>query len=376
MDYFPWELIMLILEEKLSEEKWNQIVAHIVRSCSLSEINEVYSEVISDGNLPLIKIFAENGVDAFEKAKPEKNEYSAAPIFSLIGQKNHGVSLDPKEVMDTIHSGWKTYKMNELSSLCKGKYPKLDGSQDHEMMNFLNKAILEDDKKMVDFLLEYSDVEATNPLSEWDALHSAVLTNNEELIEKLLKKGLDPYHEAYMFPSHFQMISFASKYFGGKTSVCERAFHAKDCFELAKLRTPSNYLFLKTTYDKMKEKRKVSKACEASDSSKELIDSKTDPDIAQDPNKLEKVKDQKDQFVEIISGIEESSRPVVSFIKDYGSQVVRVVDCHGATTIYDLTKASDQEKARNLESFSKNDNLLEDLEEFVTNSHDKYYEGL
>ena len=290
---------MLILEEKLSEEKWNKIVAHIVRSCSLSEVNEVYSAVISDGNLPLIKIFAENGVDAFEKAKPEKDEYTAAPIFSLIGQKSHGVSLDPKEVIDTIHSGWKTYKMNELSSLCKGKYPKLDGSQDHEMMTFLNQAILEDDTKMVDFLLEYSDVEATNQLSEWDALHSAVLINNEELIKKLLKKGLDPYHEAYMFPSWYQTTCFASKYFEGKTSVCQRAFHAKDCFELAKLRTPSNYLFLKTTWDKLKEERKVSKTGEVSDSSEELIDSKIDPDSAQDLNKSEKVKDPKDQFVEI-----------------------------------------------------------------------------
>ena len=88
---------MLILDEKLSEEKWNDIVAHIIRSCSLSEIHEVYSAVISDGNLPLIKIFAENGVDAFQKAKPEKNEFSAAPIFSLIGQNSDGISLDPKD---------------------------------------------------------------------------------------------------------------------------------------------------------------------------------------------------------------------------------------------------------------------------------------
>ena len=363
---------MLILDEKLSEEKWNDIVAHIIRSCSLSEIHEVYSAVISDGNLPLIKIFAENGVDAFEKAKPEKNEFSAAPIFSLIGQNSDSISLDPKEVIETMHSGWKTYKMNKLSSLCKGKYPKLDGSQDHEMMNFLNKAILEDDTKMVDFLLEYSDVEATNPLSEWDALHSAVLTNNEELIKKLLKKGLDPYHEAYMFPADYLTISFANKYFGGKTSVCQRAFHAKDCFELARLRIPSNYHFLKTTYDKLKEEKKVSKAAT---SSEELIDFKIDSEKAENEEDSNKSgdEDKKEQYMEITS-FEDPSRFIV-FSKDYGSDVVKVVDSQGVTTIYDLTKTSDREKAKNLNSFSMNDNLLEDLEEFVTNSHDEYYEG-
>ena len=75
-----------------------------------------------------------------------------------------------------------------------------------------------------------------------------------------------------------------------------------------------------------------------------------------------------------ITSVKESLRPIV-FEKDDDSKLVTFTDSKGVTTIYDLTKESDREKARKLKSYSLHKNLLEELEEFLENAHDEYYEG-
>ena len=297
MDYFCWELLMLILDENLSDDKWHDIIGHMVRHCEPKEVNHVFSMVISQGNLRLIKIFSENGIDAFEKAKDDKDEDSAPPIFSLVGCEKKDIS--PQDVLDTIHSGWKTYRINGLSSLYRGNLYKktvqkfterYDGLS--EMMTLLNEAIMEGDMKLADFLIEFSDVEASNPLSNWSVLHCAVLTDNEKLIEIFLNKGLDPYDEGSMYHSEWETIKLAHKYFEGDKELCQRAFYEKDCFEIARMRKPSNYAFLKSTHDKLKdEKNKV----ETSDSSEEYSSEKSIKKSSVKTQKVQKEEEEEEE---------------------------------------------------------------------------------
>ena len=387
MDYFAWQLLMLILNEELNDKKWRDIIDWMVRLWTTKDVNHVFSIAIHQGNLRLIKLISEKGVNAFEKAKDDTDEDSSPPIFSLIGCVK--TDLDYKAVMDTIHSGLKTYRTHEMAALFRGRTPREylrehGEPKQHETMTLLNEAVMEDDMKLAKFLLDFSDAKATNPMTEWDVLHSAVLTNNKEMIQKCLKKGLDPHHEASMIQSEFGVTSLAIKYFGGDAELCKRAFDEKDCFELARMRNPSNYLFLKKTYDNLKIEKKAIEAIEAIDaieaiekkasvSSEELIDINIDEKEFSDEMPSEK-EGKRNSFMEITS-VKESLRPIV-FSKDDDSDLVTVVDCNqGVTTIYDLTKESDREKARKLKSYSLHKNLLEELEEFLENAHNEYYEG-
>ena len=369
MDYFAWQLLMLILNEELNDKKWRDIIDWMVRLWTPKDVNHVFSIAIHQGNLRLIKLISEKGVNAFEKAKDDTDEDSSPPIFSLIGCVR--TDLDYKAVMDTIHSGLKTYRTHEMAALFRGRTPREylrehGEPKQHETMTLLNEAVMEDDMKLAKFLLDFSDAKATNPMTEWDVLHSAVLTNNKEMIQKCLKKGLDPHHEASMIQSEFGVTSLAIKYFGGDAELCKRAFDEKDCFELARMRKPSNYLFLKKTYDNLKIEKKAS---ETQVSSEEFnIDEKEFSD-----EMPEEKEGKRNSFMEITS-VKESLRPIV-FSKDDDSDLVTVADSKGVTTIYDLTKESDREKARKLKSYSLHKNLLEELEEFLENAHNEYYEG-
>ena len=364
MDTFASELLMLILDEKLSDETWDEIIRQMIIYCKPKKVNQIFEEVISDGNIRLIEMFSKNGVDAFEYAKDDTSEDRSPPIFSLIGCTNENVK--PENVLDAIFNGWKTYRMQQMSSLFRGNH-SLTRQMDDRNLSFktlLNEAILEGDEKLTDYLIDFSDATASSPYGRCNALHCAVLTNNEKIIEKLLKKGLDPYDELRMYPSDQEIIRFGNLYFQADYGLCKRALDDANCFELAESRKPSNLDFLKKTYDGIKNGKKkdevtnsektVEKTSHAEESNSEIL-------------KWEEEKTN-EKYTEVISN---GHSMVILETED--SNTVKVVDEQGQTNFYDLSLIEDRNKARRQKSPSKlYTSLLEELKEFVESSKEIY----
>ena len=262
-------ILHFILHEELSDEVWYKIIGQIVCQASDWEIKCFFYEVLKSGRMQLIKLFCEHGVNPFEVSKDETNApsvYHCVPIFGLVDCDDEKVNYS--EVMTAISEGLKKFHMRELANLREHETStlhqlystishKLD-DEDTEELNGEPKTLLETamsngDVKLADFLIKNSDTNYSNPLG-FGPLHWSVLTNNEEHMEKLMDRSSDPYTEGTIYLSNCERRIICRKYFKGDMDLCKCALYKKDSFELAKMRIPPNYEFLRNLYNKREKK--------------------------------------------------------------------------------------------------------------------------
>lgn len=248
------DILEEILDENLSEAAWYSIVESMLIHCYLKDINKIFFKAISAGHLVLIKTFSELGVNAFTIAEGEKKDEQKPPIFGLAYLANANVT--PKDVLKTIFNGSKKHYMRQLANSKKGDFNINRSLEENENRpqpkTLLEEAICVDNKKIIDYLIDFSNPKQVSGANGLTPLHWAVLKDDKPLIHKLLHKGLCPFEEAEFVPAHYERASMLWKYFNGNTAACKSALQGSDCFDLARKRIPSNIDFLNDEYDKLK----------------------------------------------------------------------------------------------------------------------------
>lgn len=367
MNQFSSEVLHEILDQQLTDEAWYSIIDSMLLNCYQRDYNEIFFEAIKKGHLQVIKIFSELGVNAFKIAEDEKEEENKKPpIFGLAYL--HNDKIEPDQILQTIFSGMKEYYMEKLARARKGAFsysrpPKDDCEAQPKTL--LEECICVGNTRVTDYLIEHSNSNVQGPYGT-TPLHWAVLKNNEPLIIKLLKQGLCPYDEGVFDLSRHEESGLVYKCFDGSYQNMKRALQqGSDCFELAKLRVPPNHDFLDREYTNLVRNKKED-------------ETKTEKNWIFMGNLPMKNEETEDKITETENtSVNKRCLPTVFSTDDNDdSEIVKVTDCHGVSTIYDLSKIEDQEKASNTKAQSGlYDSLLEELREFLENSRNPYYEG-
>lgn len=170
-------------------EVWNDVLRVVDPKNNSTLLNSVFGIVLQSGNLELIELFCERGMNPFST----DNHNPAPPIFGLVKTKN--AELNYSSIFIAIFDGMQKYYMRTLAGL---KEYDFDPCYSYEMQNLewgdtgnlLQRAVAEN-PALAHFIIDHSDANVKDGQG-WNPALESILQGEESILKKLMMIGLDP----------------------------------------------------------------------------------------------------------------------------------------------------------------------------------------
>ena len=227
-----WMLWVLIKNYDYTGSKldWEHMIKNFNRLLPPKHVSVIFLDVIAMGQVEAVKCFAKAGLNAFKAYDYDLNP----PIFGLLQNNRNDLKKqdDLKEIFKSLFDGFSTYHMGQLSGLMNGYDNQFRGkvcNADHFTIHERNQTLLQLALEQYDgkefpflyYLLNEVKYPVSSSYKNWTPLHEAVLIGDEYIIEKLLRKNVDPFTKGSRVVRIKDSKSLYTKYFKNKT-ICEK----------------------------------------------------------------------------------------------------------------------------------------------------------